>query len=583
MIKKQKSKIISIIMASAFALSSFTFSLANAETTTNAADASKSSAGISIVATSDVHGNVLNWDYSISKAPAKGVGLAKVSTYVNSLRKTNPNVMLVDNGDTIQGTPLVNYYNMIDKTTTYPMAAVMGAMKYDTWTLGNHEFNFGLDTLNRVMKDMKSQKVNVLSANTYKEDDTNFVQPYLIKSFNVNGKTQKVAVLGLTTKTISSWEDAAHYQGLHFNDLVDEAKKWVPVIQKEGADVIIVAAHSGEESSSDTIPENQIKALVQGVSGIDAVVAGHVHNTVNDLNLKNPDGKTVPVVEPNKWAQFVSQIDISVDANGKVSGLTTKNVAMDDTIKEDQAIVDLIKPYQDATLKYVQTKIGTSDGEYTGEGQTTKPTAIMDLINKVQMDAAGAQLSIAAPLSASARVPQGDVTIQDMMSVYVFENFLYGVKMNGAQLKAWMENSVRYYKQVASAEEEVAKDKDLNVPDYNLDQLYGATYDVDLTQPVGSRIKNLKYNGVTIKDTDEFTVAINNYRYNGGGGFMAAAGLTPGDTSIVTYDSGKALGDDGQVRNLMIKYIQDKGTITPDVANNWNLSTTPVEEVVSEN
>lgn len=243
-----------------------------------------STATISIVATSDVHGNVLNFDYGTNSAPSKGQGLAKVSTYVNNLRTSNPYVMLVDDGDTIQGTPLVYYYNMIDKTSFYPTAKVMGIMKYDTETLGNHEFNFGLDTLNRVINNYKSQGIHVLSANTYKDDNSNFVDPYYIKEFNINGNSVKVGILGLTTKCIPNWKDQEHYKGLRFNDLVDEAKKWVPIVKRKGADIVIVAAHSGEEGASDVIPENEIKALANGVSGIDAIIAGHAHSVLNDLS-----------------------------------------------------------------------------------------------------------------------------------------------------------------------------------------------------------------------------------------------------------------------------------------------------------
>lgn len=535
-----------------------------------------SGATISIVATSDIHGNILNWDYSKNAAPSKGQGLAKVSTYVNRVRAANPNVMLVDDGDTIQGTPLSYYYDMVDKTTTYPLSVAMGAMKYDTVTLGNHEFNYGLDTLNRFIKDQKAQGIHVLSGNIYNSDNTNFVDPYYIKEFNINGKTVKVGILGLTTKCIPNWEDPEHYKGLHFNDLVDEANKYVPIMKKEGADIIIVAAHSGEEGAADVIPENQIKAIATKVSGIDAIIAGHSHSLINDTTLKNPEGKLVPVVEPSKWGTYVSQIDISLDDDNKVSNIATKNVAMDNSIAEDSNIVSLIEPYQSATLAYTSTILGQSEGEYSGANQTTAPSAIMDLINKVQMQSAGTQLSIAAPLSASAYIPKGDISIKDIMGVYVYENYLYGVKMSGAQIKKWLEYSVRYYKQVANSTDPIVKDAALNIPDYNLDQLYGASYDIDLTKPVGSRIVNLKYNGKLINDNDVFTVAINDYRYNGGGGFMTAAGISNTDPSLVTYSSAKKLGDDGQVRSLMTSYIKSQGSITPDCANNWKLYTTSI-------
>jgi len=524
---------------------------------------------ITILGTSDIHGNIYPMDYSTGNASDRG--LAKVAAYVKNVRYSNQNVLLVDNGDTIQGTPLSYYYDKIDTTSVYPMMKVMGAMKYDSWTLGNHEFNYGLDTLNRIIKDAKTEGISVLSANTYKNDGSNFVKPYIIKSFTINGKTIKVGVLGLTTKTIPSWENESNYAGLHFNDLVDEAKKWVSVVKAEGADLIIASIHSGEEKPSDLIPENQIKAIATSVSGIDAIIAGHSHTQIDKNLYKNPDGKDVVIVEPKPYGAMVSQIDINIDANGKVKDINSKNIIMDKTIIPDSDIVALAQPYQDKTLEYVNTVLGQSTGEYTGKDQTSKPTALMDLVNEVQMKSADTQLSIAAPFSSSAYIPQGNVTIKDISSVYIYENFLYGIKMTGAQIKKWLEFSARYYKQVSDSSEAPSKDTVLNIPDYNLDILYGATYDIDVSQPTGNRIKNLKYNDNPINDEDVFTVAINNYRFNGGGGFMAAAGLKPGDNSIVTYDSSKALGDDGQVRNLMFSYIQGKKVIEPVTKNNWSI------------
>ncbi|EKQ55380.1 MULTISPECIES: 5'-nucleotidase C-terminal domain-containing protein [unclassified Clostridium] len=556
----------------------------------NVSSANNSSSSITLLATTDVHGTVLDYDYAVGKATEKGQGLARVSSYVKSVRQNNKNVMLIDNGDTIQGTPLSYYYDVMDKSVEYPMAKVMGAMKYDSWTLGNHEFNYGLDVLNRIIKDYKTEGISVLAANVYKDDNTNFVQPYIIKSFNINGKEVKVAVIGLENKCVPSWEDKKHYDGLKFNDLVDEAKKWVKEVKDKGADIVIVSAHSGQESEADVLPENQVNAIATQVSGIDAIVAGHTHLKVNDLTKKNPEGKVVPIVESAKGATGIAEFDMNIDSNGKLSGISTKNITIDKSIAEDPEIVSLIKPYQDTTLKYVDTKIGTSSGEFTGNGQTTQPTAIMELINKVQKESAGTQLSIAAPLSSSAFIPKGDITIKDMMSVYTFENFLYGVKMNGKQLKDWMEYSVRYYAQIDSSNKAAVKDSVLNIPDYNLDQLYGATYDIDLTAPActidkttrrvisGNRIKNLKVNGIPVKDSDVFTVAINNYRFNGGGGFMKAAGLSNTDPSIVTYDSGKALGDDGQVRSLMTNYIKEHGQISPECSNNWGVITDSINQ-----
>jgi 2',3'-cyclic-nucleotide 2'-phosphodiesterase / 3'-nucleotidase / 5'-nucleotidase len=532
---------------------------------------------ITILATSDIHGNIFPWDYATAKPT--NLGLAKISTYVNQIRASNPNTLLVDNGDTIQGTPLSYYYDKIDTKAEYPLIKVMGSIKYDAWVLGNHEFNYGLDVLNRIVNDAKTEHIQILSANTYQNGHSNFVQPYCIKTIQTSKGEVKVGVLGLTTKEIPSWEDVSHYKGLQFSDLVTEANQWVPKLRAAGADIVIVAMHSGEETPADTIPENQVKAVATSVNGIDAIIAGHTHANINEHDYTNPAGQKVIVTEPGKWGQFISQIELNINKNadGKwvIIDKSSKTIAMNDSIAADPAIIKLAQPYQDATLAYVGTKIGVSMGDFLGDNQLLKETALMDLINKVQKHYAKTDLSIAAPLSNSARILKGDVTIQDLMSVYVYENYLYGIKISGKQLKDWMEWSVRYYAQVASTTDPIGKDKTLNIPDYNLDQLYGASYTIDLTQPAGSRIKNLKVNGKLIKDSDSFTVAINNYRFNGGGGFMKAAGITHPE---VIFDSAKSYGDDGQARNLMINYIRDQKTIEPTINNDWQISTSPVME-----
>ncbi|HEX9059332.1 MAG TPA: 5'-nucleotidase C-terminal domain-containing protein, partial [Clostridia bacterium] len=174
-------------------------------------------------------------------------------------------------------------------------------------------------------------------------------------------------------------------------------------------------------------------------------------------------------------------------------------------------------------------------------------------------------------------IHNGDVTIRDISSIYVYENYLYSIKMTGKQLKDWLEFSARYYKQTSSPDDPAIKDPALNIPDYNLDQAYGVEYVIDITQPAGSRIKNLKYKGKPVKDDDTLIAAVNNYRYNGGGGFMAAAGLTPGSGAI--YDSMKLLGDNGQVRNLIIDYVKRKESISPVKESYWRIKSTPDKDL----
>ena len=357
-----------------------------------------------------------------------------------------------------------------------------------------------------------------------------------------------------------------------------------------GADVVIASIHSGIKGASDTIPENQTDAVAQQVSGIDAILCGHTHKGKTYLTYKNPDGKIVPIVEPKNGDGIFSQIDLKIDADGNFTGVDVKNVTLAADAVADSAILEIAKPYQDATLVYTNTVLGKSTDIFEGAKQLTEPSSIMELVNKVQAAGAGTTLSIAAPLSLAAKVPQGDVKRQDIMGVYVYENFLFGVNMTGSQLKNWLEWSVRYYAQVSNATDPIIKDAKLNIANYNLDQLYGATYDIDITQPActvdstgkvitGNRIKNLKINDVLVKDTEVLKVAINNYRYNGGGGFMAAAGFVPGSQATIDatfYDSAKVLGDDGQVRNMMFKYVEVNKTISPTNSNNWKISTTAI-------
>lgn len=532
---------------------------------------------ITVLATSDIHGNIEAWDYATAKPT--NWGLVKVASYVSKVRAANPRTILIDNGDTIQGTPLSYYYDKIDTQSEYPLMKVMGAMKYDAWVLGNHEFNYGLEVLNRIIGDAKKENISVLSGNTYRQDGSNFAGNILIKTFDTPKGPVKIGILGLTTKEIPSWEDGAHYQGLHFNDLVAEAGQWVPKMKAGGVDIVIVSMHSGEESAADTIPENQVKALATTVNGIDAIIAGHVHANISEHAYTNPAGQKVIVTEPGKWGQFVSQIDFAIDKNTEgqwiINNKSSKTIAMDASIAADPAITELAKPYHQETLAYIGTKIGTAKGDFLGTDQLTKETALMDLINKVQKHYAKTDLSIAAPLNSSARILKGAITIQDLMAVYVYENYLYGIKITGKQLKGWMEWSVRYYAGVNNPRDPVTKDKTLNIPDYNLDQLFGATYTVDLTKPAGQRIQNLQVNHKPVRDNDTFTVAINNYRYNGGGGFMKAAGIK--DPEVI-FDSAKAFGDDGQIRNLMINYIRELKTIEPTVEPDWQISTSPVLE-----
>ena len=535
--------------------------------------AEESTMKVTILGTSDLHSNITNYDYYTQK-PAEH-GLAKVYSVVKEVRAQNPNTILIDNGDTIQGTPIAQYYldNFNSKTATkivHPMINVMNMMKYDAWTLGNHEFNYGIPLLNRVISDAKFP---VLSANTYKADGSNFAKPYIIK--DVNGA--KIAILGFTTKGVTTW-DKNNVVGMDFKDIVTEGQKWVRQLKDvDKVDAIIVSAHTGLESTNDILGENQATALATACPEITAILSGHAHKDLPADTLVNG----VLIVQPGKWGQKVSEIDLNMvkDTSGKwtVESKTSKNIDVK-TYAAAPEVLEAAKADLAAVDKMVAQVIGKSTSEFSGIDQKLKDTALVDLIQKVQMYYGKADISIAASFNDASRIPKGKVKVSDINALYVFENFLNVTEMTGKQLKAYIEYSAKYFNQMT-------KNGDTNitfdplVAGYNYDMVQGVDYQLDLTQPVGSRLLNLTYKGKPVSDTKIFKVALNNYRFSGGGGHMAAAGITNPKN---LYDSQTTLGDLGQIRTLIIKYIKMKKTISPVVDYNYNLITIPTYKYIAD-
>jgi 2',3'-cyclic-nucleotide 2'-phosphodiesterase / 3'-nucleotidase / 5'-nucleotidase len=573
---------------------------------------------IALLGTSDIHGQVMGYNYFTQ---ASASGLTRVSTLVTQERTKYPNNILVDAGDSIQGTPMVYYYNkvdtswMADPNKNYPMVEAYKYLKYDAWTLGNHEFNFGLNVLEPIIAEANAANIQVLSANTLDKNAVdkdpvtgdqptwNKVKPYTIKTFkDPDGNDFKVAILGLTTPAIPNWESTQNYPGLQFGDIVTEGTKWVQYLKNDAsgpkANAIIAVIHSGvgdDNPANDSTPfENEVLAFANANPQVNAIMTGHTHSA-----LSGPIGtNNIYAVQPKNAGANLEEVAMNFvkDPNGNwtMATITGASLNASTSVAEDQALVTAIKPYHEAALNYLKTPVGNATDSFLANGQTIKDTALMDLVNKVQMYYGNADLSVAAPFSPTAKIPKGTVTIGDVSSVYIYENFLFTVKVNGAQLRKYLELSAgRYYKSYASGD--IAVNKNSSVPDYNLDILQGAEYSVDLTKtgmfdsngaslPGGQpRISKLKINGQDVQDNDVFKLALNNYRVNGGGGFLAAAGIVPQSTdpsapNYITYDSQKELGDDGQVRSLMIKYFQDvaagtvqpgKNSVEPTYDNNW--------------
>lgn len=536
----------------------------------------------SVMGTTDLHGNVFNWDYFTDKEfddkAHNDVGLAKISTLVEQVRKEKgrPNTLMIDAGDTIQGTQLSYYYAKVDPITAkhgpvHPMAQAMNAIGYHAAALGNHEFNYGIPVLRKFEEQCRFPLLgaNALDAKTLKPA----FPPYVIKRLRTpHGRDVRVAILGLTNPGIAIWDKANVSGKMVFPGLEEQAAKFVPKLRSMGADVVVVAAHSGSSGTSsygDQLPyiENAAALVAQQVPGIDAILVGHAHTEIPEYRVANKQtGKEVVLSEPLKWGQRLTVFDFDLvweKGRWTVEKAGAK-VLNSNTAAEDPKIVRLLSDEHRKVVAYVNQVIGTSKAAMSTAEAAWKDEPIIDLINAVQVDtvkaalAGGAYaalpvLSQASCFSRTAVIPAGQVTIKDAAGLYPFENTLEARLLTGAQLKDYLEFSARYYVQTpAGAPVDPAKLTNADsTPDYNYDAVSGLVYDIDIAKPAGSRIANLTFQGKPLDPAAQFVLAVNNYRANGGGNFPHVAGA-------------KALWSNSEeIRNTIIGWVKAKGVVDP--------------------
>ncbi|WP_455361055.1 bifunctional metallophosphatase/5'-nucleotidase [Streptomyces sp. SYSU K21746] len=549
-----------------------------------------------VMGTTDLHGNVFNWDYFTDKEfddkAHNDVGLAKISTLVNQVReeKGRRNTLLIDAGDTIQGTQLSYYYAKIDPITArrgpvHPMAQAMNAIGYDAAALGNHEFNYGIPVLRTFEEqcDFPLLGANALDAKTLRPA----FPPYSIHRLRTPcGRDVKVAVLGLTNPGIAIW-DKINVQGkMTFPGLEEQAAKYVPRLRSMGADVVIVSAHSGSSGTSsygDQLPhiKNAAGLVAEQVPGIDAILVGHAHTEIPEYRVVNRQtGKEVVLSEPLKWGQRLTLFDFDlVWSKGR---WTVERVAAQvlnsNTVAEDPEIVRLLGDEHRKVVAYVNQVIGTSTAAMATAEGPYKDVPIIDLINHVQAETVKAALaggeyaglpvlSQASCFSRTAAIPAGRVTIRDAAGLYPFENTLEARLITGAQLKDYLEYSAKYYvRTAAGAPVDPAKLTNAdNTPDYNYDAVYGLTddpadglpglpglaYDIDIAKPVGSRITGLSFAGRPVDPAARFVLAVNNYRASGGGNFPHVP------------QAKQLWANSDEIRNTIITWVQARGTVDP--------------------
>ncbi|MFD3946503.1 bifunctional metallophosphatase/5'-nucleotidase [Streptomyces sp. NPDC058579] len=535
-----------------------------------------------VMGTTDLHGNVFNWDYFTDKEfddkAHNDVGLAKISTLVDQVRaeKGRRNTLLIDAGDTIQGTQLSYYYAKVDPITArrgpvHPMAQAMNAIGYDAAALGNHEFNYGIPVLRKFEEqcDFPLLGANALDAKTLRPA----FAPYSMHRLRTPcGRDVRVAVLGLTNPGIAIWDKANVSGRMVFPGLEEQAAKWVPKLRSMGADVVVVSAHSGSSGTSsygDQLPyvENAAGLVAEQVPGIDAILVGHAHTEIPEYRVRNKvSGKDVVLSEPLKWGQRLTLFDFDlVWVKGRwVVEKVGARVLNSNTVEEDPEIVGLLADEHKKVVTYVNQVIGTSSATMATVEAPWKDEPIIDLINHVQAETVRAALaggeyaalpvlSQASCFSRTAAIPAGQVTIRDAAGLYVFENTLEARLLTGAQLKDYLEFSARYYvRTAAGAPVDPAKLTNADgTPDYNYDAVYGVTYEIDIARPVGERIVKLSYDGRPVDPAARFVFAVNNYRASGGGAFPHVAGAP------------QLWADSDEIRNTIIQWVKAKGAIDP--------------------
>ncbi len=512
---------------------------------------------ITILGTTDLHGNILPVDYYTNKSDNRGI--AKIATLIKRVRKEQPNVLLIDSGDTIQGSPLESFHGRKNNQPPDPMMLIMSSLNYDAMAVGNHEYNFGLKVLEKARSEAKFPW---LSANTYdKAKQQPHYKPYIVKE--VAGV--KIGILGLTTPGVPNWDNPPNYAGLEFHEPVAEARKWVPILrEQEKADVVVIAMHmglsedlrTGDVSPGQVPHENEAISIAKEVPGVDVIFMGHTHRDVPSLYLNG-----VLLTQANHWGRHLARADLYLQRAGsgwRMYAKSARTIPSDDRVEPDPEVVKLAEPYDQETQGWLSRVIGESPEELTAREARFRDTAILDLIQKVQLEAGKADVSMVASFNSEARIAKGPVSVRDIAGLYVYENTLAVLEVTGQQLKDALEHSAKYFKdyEPGKTPRDLINEK---IPAYNFDIAEGVTYDLDISKPIGQRIQNLRFRGQPLAPTRKLRLATNNYRVNGGGGYDMYK------NAPVVYRSSE------EIRELIIDWVERNKTVPATPNNNWRI------------
>ena len=550
-------------------------------------------AQLRILETTDLHMQLLGYDY-FADYPTPDLGLIPLAGLIEAYR-SDPTVstLLFDNGDFLQGNPLADFViNEADPTVPNPMIAAFNALYYDAVTLGNHEFNYGVDVLARVLKDAQFP---VVCANISLPNGAPFVPPYVLIDKQVicddgQMRTLRVGVIGFVTPQILSWDKALLEGKITATDIVEAAATLAPKMRAEGAEVIVALCHSGIGATEWTRNMENAAVPLAALPDIDAVLTGHTHDHVPDprgqvcgpIDAKKGTLHGKPTVLAGFYGSHLGVITMDLTwtddgwvITGTKSHLESPNPARHTALQSQ--LTALANPAHQATLAYIRQPIAQSAVAISSYFATTAPDLTLELLADAQMAHLRRKrigtdwenlpiLSAVAPYRVGGRggpnhfiaIPAGPLTLRDAAAIYPFTNKLYGVRRTGAQINAWLEKAAQYFNTLDQGEQNQPL-ANPDVPPYDFDVLFGLTYTFDLSRDK-NRVIDLRHKGRPVRDDDTFIVATNSYRANGGGNFFAA---TPDDIAYVSFDS---------TRDILIETLRDATTLNLVPRKPWGFA-----------
>ena len=541
---------------------------------------------VQILATTDLHGKFVPYEYA--RATKADGGLTQIATLVDTARAANPNTLVVDNGDTIQG----NYNHIFNEDALNPMVLAMGDIGYDSYAFGNHEFNFGMNYLNKISAQANAAGVKTLCANLYKDGKRVF-DAYSIKEMP-NGV--KVATIGVVTPHIDKW-DGPNLVGYVPTNPVEEVAKVINEIKAAGgADLYVVTSHlglNGEYGKGDSATE-----IAEANPDIDVMVIGHSHDTRAGVTVGN-----ALAIQPTNSGGALGQVEVELkkDANGKYEVVNkTSQLIKTSGVAEKTELSNKLSSYDERAKADANITIGKLVGSDLADPNEiadipesiVRDQGITDLVNETQLfymdkylnnmnvDTTGAyKVSGAALFDATSNMKAGDIKKSDISNIYKYDNKLYVIKTNGKQLKKYMEWTATIYNTFNAGDLTVSLNEDIRL--YQLDMLDGVKYDINISKEPGNRIENLTFeeDGKVVGDEDVVYLAVNNYRYDSK---LNAAGAPIFDegTHEKIYDTNNDVLSD--MRDLIMDYIVNEkgGTIERNIDNNWKLTGVKYDEAL---